>query len=192
MKNKILQIFAAGLLLLPLAATALRDPNYSQSQQLLEAEGIQVESFEPVSVPSEELLALEEASAPESTTESGETTAVEPSTEPSPEPSPEPSTSPEPAPAPSPEVTEPEVLGASTERDDTDSYLKQLRLEMTELRAAAAEANEKDARLSELEKRLNDQNVIFVIFVFALVLSGVYTEIRFSKLSRLLAKKPRR
>lgn len=180
MKTKIFPFVAiVAIAMLPLTAVGLRDPNYGQSQQPLEAEGAQVESLGPVSVLEEELVELQEPITEETSFVSEESAIQEPSSEPAPSPAPEPSQE------PSPQPSEPEVLGASTVRETADEHLR-LSKEISALHASAENNEATGARLSQFENRLSEMGVILVVFAFILFFFGIFAEVRYAKISRFM------
>lgn len=182
MKNKIFPILATiAFFMLPLTAVALRDPNYSQSQQLPEGAGVQIESVAPEAVLEEEFLEPAASTGEESTLEPEEPPVVESSEESSSEPEPTPS----PAPS-SPPTSEPGVLGASIMREPTEEHLR-LSKEISALHASAQKNDATSAQLAQFQNKLGEQNIILVVFALILFFFGVIAEVRYAKISRFMA-----
>lgn len=174
MKNKRLffSFLAGTMLILPITAVALKDPNYSQTPP---SEGALVESTIPAGGDC----------GGDCIEDDGEEGAI---SIPMAESAATPSYSPPPPPS-APQELQTEVLGVSTERDHTEEYFQELKSEIGTLRAAAEKTIKKEEVTLQFEKNRLYQNVMFVIFAVALAALGILSEIRYAKTSKLLESK---
>jgi hypothetical protein len=161
------------MLVLPITAVGLKDPNYSQTPA---PEGAMIEST----------VATGGGDSDDDEADSGDMGAISiPMTESAAPPS---YTPPPPSPSQIPEL-QAEVLGVSTERDHTEEYFRELKAEMAMLRAAAENTPQKEELVEQFRKNREYQNIIFAVFAIALAGFVILTEIRYVKTSKLLGSK---